>query len=59
MTSPMREGEPDLILDLQPMVDRAYTVGQYPSDYARPLDPPKEAEDVAWADAPLREAGLR
>jgi len=58
---PLRFGDRDVPLDLQVMVNRAYDRGPYRRmmDYARPPDPPLSEEDAAWADALLREAGLR
>ncbi len=58
---PLRFGDRDLPLDLQVMVNRAYDRGPYRRmiDYTRPPDPPLSEEDAAWADALLREAGLR
>lgn len=58
---PLRAGEADVPLDLQVMVNRAYDGGPYRRmiDYTRPPDPPLSEEDAAWADALLREAGLR
>ena len=56
---PLRKGDPDVILDLQSLVDQAYEAGAYGRalDYARPLDVPLEADDAAWADGLLRAAG--
>lgn len=56
---PLRPTEPQLILDLQPLIDRAYANGRYPIDYAKPPAPPFEGEDAAWADELLRGAGKR
>ena len=48
---PLRRGEPDVTVDLQPPIDRAYSRGRYGSrlDYGRPPDPPLSADDAAWA----------
>ncbi len=56
---PLRDGDPDAVLDLQSLVDQAYDAGAYGRtlNYARPLDPPLSAEDAAWADGLLRAAG--
>ena len=46
---PLREDEPDVALDLQAALDRAYADGPTRSiDYAQPLDPPLAADDAAW-----------
>ena len=56
---PLRNGDPDVVLDLQSLVDQAYEAGAYGRalDYARPLDVPLEADDAAWAAGLLRAAG--
>jgi hypothetical protein len=56
---PLRAGDPDIVLDLQSMVDQAYEAGAYGRslDYTRPLDPPLSADDAAWAEGLLRAAG--
>jgi Protein of unknown function (DUF4058) len=48
---PLRGDEPPVILDLQSLVDRAYDNGRYRRrlDYSRPLDPPLDPDDAAWA----------
>jgi len=57
---PLRANEPDLVLALQPLVERVYTAGGHDDiDYRRPADPPLEADDAAWADQLLRSAGRR
>jgi len=57
---PLRESDPDVILDLQAIVDQTYANGAYDDmDYAAPLYPPLDPDDAAWADALLREKGLR
>ena len=41
----------DIALDLQPLVDTAYSDGRYDDiDYNRPCVPPLSPEDQAWAD---------
>lgn len=58
---PLRRDDPDVVLDLQGLVDRAYRSGgygrtiDYRADPIPPLDPP----DAAWADELLRTAGMR
>ncbi|HLL88992.1 MAG TPA: DUF4058 family protein [Tepidisphaeraceae bacterium] len=46
---PLRPGDADAVLDLQALVDRAYTDGGHDDiDYAKPCDPPLSADDAAW-----------
>ena len=56
---PLRVGDPDLALDLQGPVDRAYARGRYDLriDYAVPPDPPLSADDAAWAAGCVAAAG--
>jgi len=58
---PLRPTEREVPLDLQVMVNRAYDSGPYRRmvDYSRPPVPPLSDEDAAWAEALLRQAGLR
>jgi hypothetical protein len=57
---PLRESDEDAPLALQPLVDRAYENGRHDDlDYRRDPVPPLNAADAAWADAMLREKGLR
>lgn len=58
---PLAGGDPDVLLDLQVAVNRAYRDGPYTRmvDYTVEPDPPLLAEDAAWADQLLRAAGLR
>jgi hypothetical protein len=58
---PLRETDSDVPLDLQAILDRGYDYGGYQDDldYEAEPDPPLEAEDAVWADALLREKGLR
>jgi len=48
---PLRDKDPDVRLDLQALVDRAYENGRYARrlDYAKSCDPPLEVDDAAWA----------
>jgi hypothetical protein len=49
-----------VLLDLQALLDQAYTTGRYDHlDYRQALDPPLSAGDAAWAEALLRAAGKR
>lgn len=58
---PLAEEEPDIILDLQAVFDSAYDAGPYRRDVDYQQDPPTplNSEDAVWADALLREKGLR
>ena len=48
---PLRRGEPPAVVELQPPLDQVYVGNRYGQsiDYARPPDPPLEADDAAWA----------
>ncbi len=58
---PLKSGDPDFALDLQSAFERAYESGPYARsiNYALPPAVPLDGEDAAWADALLREKGLR
>lgn len=57
---PLRESDLDVPLELQALVDEAYVTGAYHTiNYRRPCRVPLKADDEAWADALLREKGLR
>jgi hypothetical protein len=57
---PLRETDDDVPLDLQALVERAYDTGGYDDlDYELDPDPPLKSRDAQWADALLRERGLR
>jgi Protein of unknown function (DUF4058) len=57
---PLRESEPDVPLNLQDILERAYQIGHYEDiDYQEDADPPLEGHDAEWADALLRAAGKR
>ena len=53
---PVPGGGSDVVLDLQPLVDEAYESGRYglTIDYSRPLSPPLDGDDAAWAEQLLR-----
>ncbi len=55
---PLLKPDPDVPLDLQPMIDAIYARSRYEAsiDYSRPLDPPLDAEQAAWMQARLAEA---
>lgn len=47
---PLRPTDADLLVQLQPLLDDCYRRGRYDSlDYSRPLDPPLNEADHAWA----------
>lgn len=51
---PLRPGENRVPLDLQALLDHAYTAGRYRNlDYSAPLIFPLEREDAAWAETLL------
>ena len=57
---PLRRGEPDVALALQPLVDRCYRTGRYwlSSTPAQTLHPPAaDTEEVAWIEEHLLAAG--
>ena len=46
---PLRYEDPDVVLELQPLIDQAYRNGRYERiDYSRPLTPPLPAPEAAW-----------
>jgi hypothetical protein len=58
---PLDPGVPAVTVDIQAAFDRCYDGGRYPElvDYAGPPDPPLAPDQQAWADAVLREKGLK
>jgi Protein of unknown function (DUF4058) len=57
---PLRSGDADALLELQPLVERAYASGAYDDiDYSVAPTPPLGEADAAWADQLLRAAGKR
>ncbi|MCS6863297.1 MAG: DUF4058 family protein [Abditibacteriales bacterium] len=58
---PLANGDPDVVLDLQAVFDRCYDAGGYARrvDYRREPPTPLQGDDAMWADALLREKGLR
>ncbi len=57
---PLRPEDKDIVLDLQPLIDRCYEVGRYyEGRFAENPEPPFPADEAAWVDERLREAGLR
>jgi len=58
---PLRDPDPDVPLDLGAVLRTAYERGAYDLsiDYTRKPDPPLRGEGARWADALLRQRGLR
>ncbi len=57
---PLRPSDADVTLDLQALVEQCWRNGAYDDlDYRVEADPTLDADDRAWADALLRERGLR
>ena len=61
ITVPLLEADPDVTLDLQRLVNHCYDAGRFARqlDYAQEPNPPLTTDDALWADALLRERGLR
>lgn len=61
ITLPLLPDSPEVEIDLQAAFTRTHNAGAYDRllDYNRDPTPPLAPEDAAWADALLREAGLR
>jgi hypothetical protein len=55
---PLLEPDPDLTLDLQPLLDGIYALGRYGErlDYTRPLTPPLSGADAAWVRSALKKS---
>lgn len=53
---PLREGEPDVVLELQPLFNQRYDRGnfRYSLVYSAPVEPPLNCDDEAWASELLR-----
>lgn len=58
---PLRQGEAEPVIDLNTVLHGLYDRASFDLaiDYRQEADPPLEGEDAAWADALLREHGLR
>jgi hypothetical protein len=58
---PLADGDPDLVLDLQAVLDRCYDEGALARtlDYRQAMPVPLSRADADWADQLLRERGLR
>jgi hypothetical protein len=49
---------PDVLLELQPLIEKCYRNGRYEDiNYKEPPDPPLDGSDVAWAQDLLTQAG--
>lgn len=60
MPVPLRPSDPDVFLNLQELIDRAYEEGVYDDlDYTLKCDPPLNSADEKWADELLRAACKR
>ena len=57
---PLRAADPDIVLELQAVLDAAYAASRYDrtTDYRQPCEPPL-GDDAAWADEWLKRAGRR
>ena len=55
---PLLRPDPDVMLDLQPMVDSIYVRSRYHRsiDYAKPLTPPLSAEEMTWLEQHRRKS---
>jgi hypothetical protein len=53
---PLASPDPDVTLELQPLIEAIYTRRRYGSviDYGKPLQPPLSAEEVAWLQTQLQ-----
>jgi hypothetical protein len=57
---PLRADDKDVVLELQPLIERAYANGAYDDiGYSQDAVPPFGGADAQWADCPLREARQR
>jgi hypothetical protein len=57
---PLRPTDKEVILELQPLIERIYVAGGHDDiDYSRPANPPLEGDDAVWADQLLKVAGKR
>lgn len=57
---PLRQTDPDAVLDLQALIDLCYQKGRYDDmDYTKPPVPPLDAESADWARNRVAQAGKR
>jgi hypothetical protein len=57
----LRESDPEILLDLQALIEQCYHDGGYDGDidYRAELVPPLGPTEAAWADELLRACGCR
>jgi hypothetical protein len=55
---PLRPGEPEVPVALQPLMDRVYRSGRFPIDYRIPPEPPLEGDDAVWAKSLIEKTVL-
>jgi hypothetical protein len=56
---PLRPTDRDILLDLQPLIDRCYENGRYEqTNFDEPLNPTPEPEELDWLKEQLHAAGL-
>lgn len=57
---PLRPGDTDVALELQPLIDQCHERGRYHRlRYGLPLEPPLAPDDASWLDEILRSHSLR
>ena len=57
---PLGDNDPDIVFDLQALLTQTYEANyENDLDYTSALTPPLRPDDALWADALLRERGLR
>jgi uncharacterized protein DUF4058 len=58
---PLRQSDADVLLDLQALIEQCYRNGSYEEDidYQNDPEPPLGKSDARWAQALLRDKGLR
>lgn len=58
---PLREIEPEPLLDIQTLINELYHEGNYDLviDYTQEPVPPLSQENAAWVDEVLKQKGLR
>ncbi len=57
---PLRPSDRDVLLHLQPLVDRCFETGRYwKLDHRRDPAPPLSEDDSRWLDDALRQVSLR
>jgi hypothetical protein len=53
---PLREKDADVVLQLQPLIERVYDGRHDDIDYSVPADPPLKGDDAKWAAELIRKA---